>query len=87
MSTELEKESLNRLVCIYDKLKSSSELGRSGVEVTLLIEGIPKVERNGEIRVQVTTGVTCKLTVKEVLVVYFLENLRCIFDFVDLNSS
>ena len=35
------------------------------------------------IDIQVTLGVTYKLTVNEVVVAHFAEILRCTFDFVD----
>ena len=41
------------------------------------------VERNVKICIQVTFGVTYKLTVKEVVVAHFAEILLCTFDFID----
>ena len=41
------------------------------------------MEENVEIRIQVILEVTYKLTVKKLMVAYFVEILRFKFDFVD----
>ena len=49
-------------------------------------KGCLNVEENVEIRIQVILEVTYKLTVKKLMVAYFVEILRFKFDFVDWNT-